>query len=380
MFDFPFNEASVVTSIYCFVYYLILVYSNYQDGLLEPFTYEISLKKEVLTLFFTGLFIITHCLEGDFFHLMHHINDYSFIPGSYNFGEEIYHKIAFCVEKNYFLFRVIVWGGAFCLFCLTAKRMTVSVYYSVVLLIATHIITFCYARATAAMAVYFFGLSFFCSPLRNKLISYIIGVLIISFSLKFHNSAIIMLVMTMMFFFPIRIWSIILVIIVFFLCSNIFKDLLMEIVLSENTDSIIANKIDMYSQRQIKHGLSGIINRILQYASFYIPFIISTINIFRDDNFDFIPTSILRMYKVASGLVLLSLLFYFLGPSFVTFVYRVLFMSMIPITIVVVYLYQSDLMSNSHYRWCVFSGIIYSVDMYLYVTYVTSLSSSVPNV
>ena len=375
MFDFPFHEATVGTSVFCLIYYLVLVRSNYRDGLLDPFAYEISLKKEVLTIFLLGVFTITHCLEGDFFHLMHHVYDYSFVPGSYNFGEEIYHKIAFFVDKNYFLFRTIVWGGAFCLFCLTAKRMNVSVYYSVVLLIATHIITFCYARATAAMAVYFFGLSFLCSPLKNKLISYILGILIIYFSLKFHSSAIVMLIMGIMIIVPIRRWSIIFVIIAFFLLSNIFKDLLLEIASSENTDAIVANKIDYYSQRVVKHGLSGIINSALQYASFYIPFVIATIDIFNDDNFDSIPTSIYRMYKVASGFVLSSLLFYFLGPSFITFVYRVLFMSMIPMTIVVVYLYQSGFMSNSHYRWCVFSGIIYNVVMYLYVIYVTSLSS-----
>lgn len=373
MFDFPFKEASVFTSVYCLVYYLILVRSNYHDGLLEPFTYEISLKKEISTLFFIGLFTITHCYKGDFFHLMHHVYDYSDIPGAYNFGEEIYHKIGFFVEKNYFLFRTVVWGGAFCLFCLTAKRMNVSVYYSAVLLFATHPIIFSYARVTAAMAIYFFGLSFFCSPLRNKWISYAVGALIIWFSLKFHSSTIVMLIMATMIIVPVRKWSIILVIIAFFLLSNIFKELLMDIALSENTDTVLANKIDSYSHRVIKHGPSGIINTTLEYASFYIPFIIATINIFGNDNIESLPVDIFRMYKVASGFVLTSLLFYFLGPSYVTFVYRVLFMSMIPLTIVIVYLYQADLMSNSHYRWCVFSGIIYSVVLYMYTLYLTTL-------
>lgn len=379
MFDFPFKEASVLTSVYCLVYYLILVRSNYRDGLLEPFAYEISLKKEVLALFFIGFFIVTHCYNGDFFHFMHTVYDYSDIPGAYNYGEEIYHKIGFFVEKNYFLFRTIVWGGAFCLFCLTAKRMNVSVYYAAVLLIATHPITFSYARATAAMAVYFFGLSFLCSPLRNKWISYILGTLIIYYSWKFHNSAIIMMIMTTMILLPIRRWSIILLVIVLFIFSDAFNELLMEIAMSDNIDEVLSNKINSYSQRGVKYGLAGIINKILEYASFYIPFIITTINIFSDDNYEYIPNGIYRMYKVACGLVLSSLLFWFLGPLYVTFVYRVLFMSMIPITIVIVYLYQADLMSNSHYRWCVFVGIIYSVFRYIYGIYLTSLNPIVPN-
>lgn len=372
MFDFPFTEPSVNTSLYCLVCYLIFLRSNYQDGLLEPFTYEISRKKEVMTLFFIGVFTITHCYKGDFFHLMHRVYDYSEIPGAYNFGEEIYHKIAFYVGKNYFLFRTVVWGGAFCLFCLTAKRMNVSVYYAAVLLFFTHPIIFSYARVTAAMAIYFFGLSFLCFPLNKIKISYILGILIICFSLKFHNSAVVMLLMSFMIFLPVRKWSIILVVIAFFLLSDIFQNLLMDIASSEDTDSTIARKIETYSNREIIRGPARFISDSLQYASFYIPFIITTISVFNDRNLDFIPCSIFRLYKVTSGFILVSLLFLFLGSSYITFVYRVLFMSMIPMSIIIVYLFQSGLMRYYCYMWCVIPGILHTVFMYLYTTYLTS--------
>lgn len=375
MFDFPFTEASIGTSLYCLLYYLVIVILNYRDGL-NPYSYEISLRKERWTILFIALFIITHCYKGDFFHLMHHVHNYSSIPGAYNFGEEIYHKIGLLVGRNYFLFRTLVWGGAFALFCLTAKRMGVSVYYVAVLLISTHPIIFSYARVTAAMAVYFFGLSFFCYPLKKQWLSYIIGVLIIGFSLEFHSSAIIMVIMTIFMVLPIRGWSIILVVILFYLFSDVFKDLLIDIAIDENTNATIANKIDVYSQRQIKHGPSGIITTTLEYASFYIPVVITTINIFKEDQFDYIPCSIFRLYKVTLGLILLSILFLFMGSTYVTFVYRVLFMSMIPLTIIIVYLYQSYLMSELHYKLCVLSGITYTTFMYLYTLYLTFLGSS----
>ena len=375
MFDFPFTEASIGTSVYCLVFYLLLVLLNYRDCLYEPFEYEVSLKKEKLTLFLIGVFFITHCYKGDFFHMMQCVHEYISIPGYYNYGEDIYHKITLLVNKNYFLFRTIVWGGAFCLFCLTAKRMNVSVYCAAVLLIATHAITFGYARATAAMAVYFWGFSFICSPFKNKWISYIIGILIICLSLKFHNSAIIMLIMSVMIFLPINKWSIIFIVILFFVLSTVFKDLLMYTAMSDNFDTTIANKIDFYSNRVVFYGPSGIINKTLEYSSFYIPFIVVTLNIFNDGKIEIIPDCIYRMYKVACGFVLASLLFYFLGPSYITFVYRVLFMSMIPLTIVVVYLYQENLMSYSHYKWCVFPGVMYSIVLYLYTIYLTFLTS-----
>ena len=45
MFDFPFTEASIGTSLYCLLYYLVIVILNYRDGL-NPYSYEISLRKE----------------------------------------------------------------------------------------------------------------------------------------------------------------------------------------------------------------------------------------------------------------------------------------------------------------------------------------------
>lgn len=190
MFDFPIKEPTVGTSIYCLFFYLAILLANYKYGLKSPFTRSVSSSRIKWTLFFIGLFFITHCLKGDFFHMMEHVYDYSAISGAYNFGEEIYPQIGLFVGKNYLLFRTIVWGGAFALFCLTAKRMNVPVYYAAVLLLATHSVIFCYARATAAMAVYFFGLSFLCSPLKGKTwLSYIIGVFIIILSTEFHRSS-----------------------------------------------------------------------------------------------------------------------------------------------------------------------------------------------
>lgn len=369
MFDFPIKESSVGTSLYCLFFYLAIIFTNYKYGLKFPFTRSVSSRKIKWTLFFIGFFFITHCLKGDFFHMMEHVYDYSSIPGAYNFGEEIYPKIGLFVGKNYFLFRTVVWGGAFVLFCLTARKMDIPVYYAAVLLLATHSIIFCYARATAAMAVYFFGLSFLCKPLNNKWWSYVIGLFVIILSCAFHRSAIIMVIMTIMILIPIQKRSILLLFIALPILSVVFKNILMAVALSESTDEILSNKIQSYSEREINHGVSGLIIMFLEYGSFYIPAILTAMSIFINGNMKKIPTEVFLMFKVALGLVMVSILFLFMGSSYVTFVYRMLFMSMIPLTLVIVKLYKCNIMNHKYLLVCIYSGIAYCLVRYVYTIY-----------
>lgn len=373
MFDFPFHEASVWTGLYCLLFYLIIVISNYRSGLKFPYQIPISSSKRRWTIFFIGFFIVTHCSNGDFFHLQESVYYYWKVRGNtWNItDEEFYSKLALFVEGNYFLFRIIVWGGAFVAFCWTAKRMEISVYYAAILLIATHSLIFGYARASLAMAVYFLGLSFLSKPSKSKLLSYCIGFFLIFLSLKFHNSAIIMIAMTLMLFVPMRKWNIILVLVLIPLIAVVFKDYFALIAFSDSTDEAIAKKIQNYSERELQHGISGIINMILEYTSFYLPFILTSIALFFKEGYKKCPVEILRFYKVAFGLVFVSIVFAFLGSSYITFVYRILFMSMIPVTLIVTKLYQIQLLSRKHLMWIVISGVAYLVYAYMYAIYCT---------
>lgn len=376
MFDFPIQQSSVWTALYCFSFYVCLVLANYRFGLKYPFCRSVSNNKQKITVFFIGFFFITHCSSGDFFHMMEAVSYYSAIPGSFNYGEEIYHDIGLFVGKNYFLFRTIVWGGAFILFCFTAKRFEVPVYYAVIFLLSTHSIIFCYARATAAMAVYFWGLSFLCKPIKWKYVGYIIGILLIISSLQFHRSALIMIFMTLMILIPLRKWSILLVLIILPSTSVLFSEVLMEIAMSDGIDETTGTLIQHYSEREMQYGIAALLLKIIEIASFYIPCLLCTICIFSKNKIASVPISVFRMHKVCIGLILASITFLFMGSSYITFVYRVLFMSMIPLTIVVVKLYQSKLMPYSYYLWCLRLGIFYVSTRYMYDVYLEYINAT----
>ena len=374
MFDFPMKEASVWTSLYCLIVFLIILRTTYNDAIKYPFAKAISKRKEKWIYILIAFFFITHCLHGDFFHFMENVHEYVFISGYYNYGEEVYQIIAKVVDKNYFLFRTIVWGGALGLFCWTAKRFNVPVYYAVVFLFATHSITFAYARATAAMAVYFFGLSFLCKPLnKSKWLGYIIGILIIYSSWQFHNSALIMIVMTAMLLIPLHKWLIVAVLFIIPLLSVLLKEYLF-LFAEETTSDILARKINSYSERDINRGIASQIISFFEYISFYIPFIICSIQMFKKQNYSKISSEIINLYKVLLGLTLVSYAFYFLGDTFVTFFYRILFMTMIPLSIIIVKLYCQGLMSQKQYHYCVIPGLVFLILRYLYDIYLNSLA------
>lgn len=373
MFDFPMKEASIWTSLYCFIFFLIILWGNFRDGLKEPFVRRINVAKQKRAYILICFFFITHCLRGDFFHFMENVHDYIFISGYYNYGEEIYQTIAKFVDKNYFLFRTIVWGGAFGLFCWTAKRLEVPIYYAVIFLFATHSIIFAYARATAAMAVYFFGLSFLIKPLNNKRwLGYILGVFLIYSSWNFHNSAIIMVIMTGMIIVPLRKWNMIVVVLMIPLFGVLLKEYLF-LFAEGTTNEILAAKITSYSEREIENGISGMIIKLFEYSSFYVPFVISSLCIFQKKKQSIIPSHIYNLYKVTFGLILVCTTFYFLGESFITFFYRILFMTMIPLSFIVVNLFQQNMMSRRQYIFCLLPGLMFLFLRYLYDVYVTYL-------
>lgn len=119
--------------------------------------------------------------------------DISSIPQYFLHYEKPYYVITNFVNNNYFLFRLVVWGGSLFLYWQTAKRLKIDkstfVFYlsiCIVPLTAT-------SRVSLAYALAYYGFSFLAQPITRKvsnLFSFILGSSIILFSLFFHRSAI----------------------------------------------------------------------------------------------------------------------------------------------------------------------------------------------
>jgi hypothetical protein len=231
------------------------------------------------------------------------------------------------------------------------------------LLFCSYIVLFAYARATAAMAVYYWGVSFLCKPIRGyKWLSYIFGLIIIYFSWEFHNSAIIMILITIILFLPINKWTIALVLISLPVIISISKDyfLIIENLALDNYEEI-GERMSRHTKTERAYTYSQAILSIFRYPSIYIPVIISTITLFIDNKFRTIPTHIIRLYKVTFGIVLAASVLYLFGPAFNTMFYRVLFMAMIPVCLIITTLYKEGYISKKQFKWCYMPGLIFCI-------------------
>lgn len=369
MFDFPFEESNFWTALYCIVFFLYLVWINFKRGIANIHKVKIPTYKKQCAVFLIAFFIVTHCYSGDFFHFMETVHNYDFTPGRYNYGEKIYLLIGEVLNRNYFLFRIVVWGGSFILFCLTAKRMNIPVYYAAIFLALSFSITFSYARVTAAMATFFYGLSFLCIPMnKSKVRGYFIGFVLIICSTYFHNSAFIMAILSIMVFLPLRKKLVVLIICLIPLLSLLLKDYFELFLYDESTDEVVARKMQRYSERELDFGISRYILNTTKYLSFYFPIIICLYTIFKYKIHQ-ISDTILRMEKVVFGLVLTSTCFIFLGQDFFTFYYRILFMTMIPLCLISTKLYYDQIISRKMYLWCCIPGIVSQAMFYCYNLY-----------
>lgn len=369
--DFPITEPSIMSSGYCLLMYLIcLLYSHRLSNAWNIVTIKkIPSSSIIFFVSFVGFFFITNCMNGDFFHTMGKVHAFQNTDLYFFNGEPIYREITKFVNNNYLLFRSIVWGGAFVFFCITTRRMRIPLFLAVSTLCISYSIIFCYARVTAAMAVYFFGISFFCSPYKYKLVGYIIGLSLIYFSWQFHTSALIMILMTFVIFLPVKKWSIVAVVLVTPIIASYLKDYFFLFAMDEDTDEFMSNKLLNYSEREVVTGFVRQITNLLTYASIYVPLYFCYKLIFSKNEILKKDHSVIFLFKVSFGLAYAATTFLFFGETFYTFFYRILNMTMIPISLLLSKLYADRKLSNRLFLYCIIIGMVSQLVQYSYMIY-----------
>lgn len=362
-----------MTSVYCLLMYSICLLYSYRLGKSWDIYTIRRLPSSSIIIFvsFVGFYFITNCMNGDFFHTMEKVHDYSPSVLSYYNGEPIYRVITSIVNNNYLLFRIIVWGGAFIVFCLTARRMRIPLFMAVSIIAIFYSVLFCYARATAAMAVYFLGLSFFCYPTKHEWLGYIMGGGLVFFSWQFHTSALIMIIMTFIIFMPVKKWSILIMLLVIPIIAVYFKDFFFLLALDEETNEYMANKMLSYSEREVVTGVASRMINLVRYASLYVPLFYCYSLIIKKQENAHDNQSISRLFIVAFGLAYASTIFLFFGDTFYTFFYRVLNMTIIPISLLLSKLYIDGKMSKRLLLNCTILGML---SQFMHLSYMVYLN------
>jgi len=375
MIDFPMDSASVYTELYCIILYLIVLIPNYKYTVLYPFKYNISTfhqRKWMIFLFFA---FITYCPLGDFFHLVTHLRSPNFTSDPTQYGVDyIYGIIGEVVQTNYLMFRIIFWGGGFYIYCRLAEMNKIPTYYAAILFFISHVLLFCYARVSISMVIYFYGLSFLCYiNKKNYFRNLFLGILFIAFSRLFHVSSLIMIVATLGIIIPLKKWMIPIILVLIPIIAFIVREHLFLYMESNLADDYLVHKFNRYANNEISIGIARKVIDTFGYGSIYIPMLLSTICIFFKNKYCNIPISIVRMYKVTFVIIIISISFLFFGSSFYTFYYRVLYMAMVPLTIIIIRLCKDGYMSRKYFLWSVIPSIPYHLLKNMYNIYLVDL-------
>lgn len=354
MFDFTWSGHTLSNIFYCVIIYLLFIvvyYKRYVTFALYQYN-----KTNYWLVLAALLLIITACIDGDWFSYREMVYNYDFIVGAYNHGEPIYAYIIRFIHNNYLLFRIIVWGGALGITCLTFYRFGVNINTAVFFLIAVFLVKFNYSRATLGMASYFLGLSFLLKPGKSNIfIRFIIVVFCFWGGYEFHHSIILLIFVTIVAYLPMEkpyVVLILLVLLPFF--ASFFHDNFLLIDQLEN--EYISKKLNNYIERDTgSSNIYGKIAGIISYGAFILPIIIDTIIVAKNSKTIELP--IKRLYRITIVTSLLAFMFAFMGLNSTVFIYRILFMTMIPLTILTVYLYENKLMTLKTYSAVVIWGV-----------------------
>ena len=167
----------------------------------RQYPHRLSNEEILFALFLCLLFYLFPMAGSDFYKYKEFVEmsgytDISTIPQYYLHYEKVYYAIVNIVHNNYFLFRLVVWGGSLLLYWLTAKRLELDKSTFVFYLGTCIVPLTAVSRVCLAYAIGFWGFSLLVKPKTRKgsnFFSFIIGVVLILASILFHRSAIFLL-------------------------------------------------------------------------------------------------------------------------------------------------------------------------------------------
>lgn len=370
MIDFPFSTPSVFLSLYVWGFFLVIYFAFNKKYVVVGCKNNYSTDKKFITLLF--IFIVTHCVNGDFFHYLDRVHILGKNPQE-AFGQEAFHTdLAVFLKGNYLLYRIIVWGGSLMMMTIMAKRFKLQYTHMLFIFFSLYVFFFSYARASMAMSAYFLGISFLAKPIdRHKILSYLLGVGIIVLSYKFHISILVAIALTPIVLVPINKYSIISLFVLFPLLLGYFGDYMQLLLIDENVigDEYLYDKFSRYSDRESTAGITRQIIDAFTLCSYYIPFAFETYYLkFKKIACD---RYVSWFYNIALGLLLISICFSMVEMEADKIGDRIRIISFIPIVVVLEYLREYNILSKKNLIRIVYIGIIAQSLRYLYSMYLT---------
>lgn len=343
---YSFDELSIpmwAHTLFWLLYMLVFVYAFRKtvSPLLQK--KQPSDVPKLFVLFFV-LYTVFYGVVPDYFNY----RDWVFEFGLYDFSKENFYPalIVFCLSLSfdypYEVFRLVVWGGAVLLAYLTYSRYRKLLLpgLSLLFLFVLYGNTMSYSRASLGMAVYFFGVALLLT--KKRFFARVLGIAVAVSSIFFHREMIIGILVLPAILVPFekKNYSLLtpfLLLAAVFVIRYFNNNLA---VFDEMFESdILSSKVEEFNEaEQGRFRLSTLI----KYLNFAYPIYLITKCFWRKK----MHRSVVGMYRVTYVIILVSVAFMIVFGLRSVFVYRVLYISCIPMSLLISYCYYKGYLKN----------------------------------
>jgi len=157
-------------------------------GLREP--YILRPWRRYMMILISVLFCLFSFWGTDWFHYAEMYINLVYMDGFNTSLENVYYFIANYLSPNYLVFRAIIWGGAFYLLCLLFRHVSIRGDLLLAIFCALWLLDFSYGRVVMSYTMMYLGGAILMKPVKGKmLLSLMLGIAVLVFSLFFHKTA-----------------------------------------------------------------------------------------------------------------------------------------------------------------------------------------------
>ena len=341
---YSFDEYNIPLSIKALfwgLYMVVFVYAVWKTLVATPRSKRNVEVSQLFILYFAA-YAVFYCVNPDYFRY----RDWMNFPHLMDFHkEQVYAFIIMSCRLLPFdypfeVFRLIVWGGGLLIVLLTAKmyRGLLKPELVVLLLFVLFSGTFCYARASLAMAVYFCGIGIHLWGKKqwNKTF----GIVLAISSYFFHHEMIIGVAVLPCLLLPFekknfKYNSLILLAVIIGVITLINSNLaLMEDIFGN--EELVDKMEELNNQEQGVFRMSTFV----KYFAIFYPFLLITKSFYRHKK---LPKPIAGIFRITFALIMATAAFFVVSGSRSTYTYRVMYITIIPLSILITYCYNQGL-------------------------------------
>lgn len=301
------------------------------------------------------LFAVSDFLAPDFWNYISEVES----VWSFDYSEElhmewIYQFFVFFVAGDYFLFRLLVWGGLLLIYAKVCKRWSTDTVAFMFLLLV-FFSQFASSRANMGVAVYYLGLSFLLVPIPEKRKrSIVIALALIAFSSIFHSTMTMLIAFTPIILLPnlaklskkiIITFLVVVISLMIYVMNNP-----MEVIELLGSDTILKKFIfymeeyDELEWGKPTGGISGWITFIVRELRMLTPIIILTFILrYKEEN---LPPIIVKTFNIVLAITMAAYTFRLMYPDVGVIALRMMNLTYPALALIVARMHTDKLLSS----------------------------------